>query len=560
MNLKTLILAATAFISSAAQADDIFMDAHFKYRIADETNHKVYVTGLSAGERPETLFIPSKATYLNRTYTVVGIGTDAFADLTSLTSVWLPESIRYIGEGAFSGCQLKEIHCHATVPPKFSPVEIEGGRNVEEMRLRDPFIFADTTQYIYYTFMPRWVNDNPGVEKYESYDMRRWKSTGWAWDHVDGFLGNNDCWAPDMYEWKGDHYIFITFSRVYDRSNGDHWNRDNFEIKPGTTLLKSPDGPGGKYYPMFTAESGRLNYTPSDMFAIDGSLYVDTDGQPWMIYSGELCQFYDGRVYAQKMKPDFTDLEGEPILLFSASQSRWAHDSGVHEGHRVYITDAPFIYRDKVSGKLIMIWSSNSNTGYAVGGAVSESGKVTGPWRHTGKLNTDNGGHAMLFHDLEGRLMMSYHTTENGTAIEHMCIRQATVSGGEIKPFDMENGYMVKSGDEVNPSFNAATLATAKVYLPRAVYMDYRLGSLWTAFSNLALEQSGIDDVADDSEVPYRLEGCRLTVAPGCGDTSVYSISGTLMARFGNDGGEMSFNQRGIYLLKTATKNYKLTI
>lgn len=561
MNVKNLILAAACVIPFASHADEAFMDAQWKYRIVDNVKNRVHITGSSSAERPASVVIPAEAEFGGKKYTVTGIGKEAFSGWSNLTEVRIPESIRYLGEGAFKGCPLTAIHCHASMPPSFSPVEIDNSVFIENMRLRDPFIYADPDTYIYYTFMPRWVNGCPGIEKYESFDLRRWKSTGWAWDHREGYLGNNDNWAPDMYAYNGEHYIFVTFSRVYDTSSGDHWNRSNFEINPGTTLLKSVDGPGGKYYPVFSDESGRLNYTPSDMMAIDGSLYVDTDGQPWMIYSGELCQYYDGRVYAQKMKQDLSDMEGDPIFLFSASQSPWSRDSGTREGRKVYITDAPFIYRDEASGNLIMIWSSNSSTGYAVGQAISESGKVTGPWKHKQtQLNTDNGGHGMLFRDFEGKLMLSYHTTENGTAIEHMCAREVTVADGALKTLDMVNGYQV-NGSDLNPTFDSETLKNAKVYVPRSVYMDYKLGGLWSAFSNIVLETSGVDDLTNDSgNHPFFLNGTNLILPASNDNSEIYSLDGKLICKLGKEGGETALNLKGIYILKTGFRTFKITI
>ena len=561
MNVKNLILLAATLIPLASQADEVIMDANWKYRIVDKANNKVLLIGSVNPLRPSTLSLPSETNYAGKTYTVTGIGREAFANWTGLTSVWLPSSVEYIGEGAFKGCPLKEIHCQSEQPPTFSGKSRSNDVAIENMRLRDPFIFADTEQYKYYTYMPRWVNGLPGIEKYESYDLRRWHSTGWAWDHKEGFLGNCDNWAPDMYEYNGDYYIFVTFSRVFDTSNTDHWNLSNFEIKAGVAVLKSTDGPGGKFYPMFDAESGRLNHTPSNMMCIDGALYVDTDGQPWMIYSGELTQYYDGRVYAQKMKKDLSDMEGEPHFLFSGSQSGWSRNSGYHDGHASYITDAPFIFRDDATGKLILIWSSNSSTGYAVGQAISDSGKVTGPWRHlTPQLNVDNGGHGMLFRDFEGKLMLSYHTTEYGAKVEHMCAREVTLANGQLQTLDMVNGYNVKSED-VNPSFDDGTFATAKVYIPRNIYMNYFLGEQWNDFTNLTLETAGVEDVeAAEQEPNYEINGTTLTLLPGNAPSEVYGIDGALLCTFSADGGQYTFPRPGIYILKSATKAYKLKI
>ncbi len=58
-----------------------------------------------------------------------------------------------------------------------------------------------------------------------------------------------------------------------------------------------------------------------------------------------------------------------------------------------------------------MIWSSFTKAGkYAIGVARSESGELSGPWKHDPEpLNTDDGGHAMLFRDFSGQLRISYH-------------------------------------------------------------------------------------------------------------------------------------------------------
>ena len=111
MNVKNLILLAATLIPLASQADEVIMDANWKYRIVDKANNKVLLIGSVNPLRPSTLSLPSETNYAGKTYTVTGIGREAFANWTGLTSVWLPSSVKYIGEGAFKGCPLKEIHC-----------------------------------------------------------------------------------------------------------------------------------------------------------------------------------------------------------------------------------------------------------------------------------------------------------------------------------------------------------------------------------------------------------------------------------------------------------------
>lgn len=58
-----------------------------------------------------------------------------------------------------------------------------------------------------------------------------------------------------------------------------------------------------------------------------------------------------------------------------------------------------------------MIWSSFSHTGYTVGVAVSDSGKLAGPWKQkVESLYAADGGHAMIFKRFDGQLMLVLHS------------------------------------------------------------------------------------------------------------------------------------------------------
>ena len=62
-------------------------------------------------------------------------------------------------------------------------------------------------------------------------------------------------------------------------------------------------------------------------------------------------------------------------------------------------------------GQLFMLWSSFTDTGYTTGVAVSDSGKVAGPWRHQPEpLFRKDGGHAMMFRAFDGALVVSLHS------------------------------------------------------------------------------------------------------------------------------------------------------
>lgn len=270
-------------------------------------------------------------------------------------------------------------------------------------RVRDPFIYADPVTKRYYLH----VNANPRLKLYMSKDLKNWKDAGFSFVPDGSFWGKSDFWAPDLYFYEGKYYLFVTFSS----STGMR----------GTSILIS-DSPAGPFEPLVNNP-----VTPPAWMALDGALYVDKDGQPWILYCHEWLQVKDGEIIAQKLSKDLKTAEGNPILLFKASEAPWTPESANN-----YVTDAPFIY-ELENGRLAMTWSSGSTTGkYSVGVCYSDNG-VSGPWVHEAEpLNDDSGGHAMLFNDFEGNLKISYHAP-NSNPNERMAIKDVVIENNKIK-------------------------------------------------------------------------------------------------------------------------------
>ena len=59
------------------------------------------------------IVIPSNITYKGTTYSVTSIGSYAFQDCSSLTSIEIPSSVTYIGNRAFYNCSSLTIYCEA---------------------------------------------------------------------------------------------------------------------------------------------------------------------------------------------------------------------------------------------------------------------------------------------------------------------------------------------------------------------------------------------------------------------------------------------------------------
>ncbi len=65
---------------------------------------------------------------------------------------------------------------------------------------------------------------------------------------------------------------------------------------------------------------------------------------PWLLFCREWLETIDGEIYAQRLAKDLKTTEGDPYLLFKASEAPWV-GSIASSGVTGNVTDAPFIYR-----------------------------------------------------------------------------------------------------------------------------------------------------------------------------------------------------------------------
>ncbi len=117
---KILVIISIAFCALPLHAYDLagvnqdgdslwFNDVSKGYgRNAVEVTYKGSWYGAVADEYADTIRIPDFVTIKGKSYEVVGIGEQAFAECFKLISVTIPESMLYIREGAFQFC------CHMT--------------------------------------------------------------------------------------------------------------------------------------------------------------------------------------------------------------------------------------------------------------------------------------------------------------------------------------------------------------------------------------------------------------------------------------------------------------
>jgi arabinan endo-1,5-alpha-L-arabinosidase len=273
-----------------------------------------------------------------------------------------------------------------------------GTYRIDEFRARDGCVWADpATQTYHLYFASRGPNRRAAVVAYTSKDLEMGTGPHVVFERPEEWWADRGIWAPEMHAYNGKYYLFLTFDSSHEFP--EQWRNWRPRVKRASQVLVS-DSPMGPFEPFANKPT-----LPEDMMTLDGTLFVE-DGVPYMVFCHEWVQIKDGTVNSIQLTPDLSATVGEPVRLFHGSDAPW---SKKQEPHGCHVTDGPWFHRTE-SGKLLMLWSSFTDTGYAVGIATSESGKLAGPWKQSPTpIFDDDGGHPMLFRTFDGRLMMAIH-------------------------------------------------------------------------------------------------------------------------------------------------------
>ncbi|MGI6669746.1 MAG: glycoside hydrolase family 43 protein [Acetivibrionales bacterium] len=265
--------------------------------------------------------------------------------------------------------------------------------HISHIQIRDPFILKHAGYYYMYGSTDKniWYGPGTGFDVYKSTDLENWSGPIPAFRPPKGFWGTDNFWAPEVFEYNGAFYMFASFI-------GKGYNR-------GTAVLKS-ERPEGPFLPH---SEGAV--TPRDWMCLDGTLYIDENKQPWIVFCHEWVQIIDGAVCAARLSDDLKKNITEPITLFHSTDAYWSAEVYSPSNNvRGYVTDGCNMYRMK-NGKLLLLWSCMGKQGYCIAYAISESGGIEGPWKQAEKpLFDKDGGHGMIFTSYDGRLMLSIHS------------------------------------------------------------------------------------------------------------------------------------------------------
>lgn len=268
-----------------------------------------------------------------------------------------------------------------------------------DIQIRDPFILADPASSLYRLYGTTALGGpeeaRHGFVVRRSRDLVIWSEPQPVLPRTTGPHEADFYWAPEVHFYGGRWYLFATFGH-------------------GMSLLK----PRARYTSIFVADSpdgpflphSDGSVTPLGWLGIDGTLHVDTNNRPWLVFSREWVQTHNGEMHALPLSEDLRRPAGEAKLLFRASEASWSLVQKSSLGSEFRVTEGPWLHRT-ASGSLLMLWSSFGRGGFVTGVACSTSGDILGPWVQSRQpLYANDGGHGMIFRTFDGQLRLALHS------------------------------------------------------------------------------------------------------------------------------------------------------
>ena len=278
-----------------------------------------------------------------------------------------------------------------------------------EINIRDPFVlFENGKYYMYGTRAKNFGIKTAGFDVYVSDDLENWSDPIECFNSEKHSMNYAVNWAPEVHKYKGAYYMFATFTRESNNLRG-------------TFVLKA-DNPLGPFVP-----HSKGVVTPEKWECLDGTLYINREGKPYIVFCHEHTQIIDGTICFAPLSDDLTEAVGEATTMFKASSPYWADKTQDKTKHR--ITDGPFMYRTKTD-ELLMLWSTFIKEKYAECVVRFTDGELGMNFEHLPPILDDDGGHGMIFKGKD-KLYLTFHSP-NQTDYERPCFIEIEDNGSSV--------------------------------------------------------------------------------------------------------------------------------
>ena len=287
-------------------------------------------------------------------------------------------------------------------------VAAPGDAALGSLGVKDPFIFADAASRTYYLYSVNPDAANPGVIAYTSADLLEWAGP------VTVYSAPADSWnaaagavmSPDVALYGGKYYLFVTLENKSANVVSSGRYCTTFRRNIAIAVANSPAGP---FVDMNKASPVTGNFAYMHR---DGTLYVDPDGTPYMIYAHDWVQKIDGNFQAVKLdKNDLSKKVGDQFMLFRSSLAAFYADAE-YEGSPGYKQAnaqqfAPYkAYNPQIyntpEGGLALLWVTEREGKLVVSQSVSRTGSLDGPWEQKALLLRGGRGSASAFKTFAG--------------------------------------------------------------------------------------------------------------------------------------------------------------